>query len=76
MVLAELDISGRPDDFFRYYSDEQTAQFLATVAKVCVCVRVRACACVCVRVRACVCVCVRRNLSLCSCACALAQASS
>ena len=55
MVLAELDISGRPDDFFRYYSDEQTAQFLATVAKVCVCVRVRACACVCVRVRACVC---------------------
>eukprot|EP00043_Microstomoeca_roanoka_P000114 m.26766 g.26766 ORF g.26766 m.26766 type:complete len:689 (+) comp10121_c0_seq1:129-2195(+) len=34
MILAELDFAGGPDDFFRYYTDEQTGKILATIGKV------------------------------------------
>ncbi|EGD78967.1 guanylate cyclase [Salpingoeca rosetta] len=33
-IMKVINFSGHPDDFFRYYSDEQTALFLSTVAKI------------------------------------------
>ncbi|EGD79412.1 NO-insensitive guanylyl cyclase III [Salpingoeca rosetta] len=33
-VMAEVDFDGRPDDFFRFYSNDQTGSFLTAVAKV------------------------------------------
>eukprot|EP00043_Microstomoeca_roanoka_P008648 m.83122 g.83122 ORF g.83122 m.83122 type:complete len:703 (+) comp14333_c0_seq2:65-2173(+) len=34
MILAELNFAGRPDDFFRFYSDAQTGRVLAIISKV------------------------------------------
>ncbi|EGD74225.1 NO-insensitive guanylyl cyclase III [Salpingoeca rosetta] len=34
MVLAEVNFAGSADDFFRFYTDEQTTAFLGAIAKV------------------------------------------
>ena len=34
-IFKQLNIQGRPDDFFRHYTDAQTFTFLELVAKVC-----------------------------------------
>ena len=50
MVQAEADIKGNATDFFRFYSDRETSQFLHLISKArfpCSYMRAHVCACVC-----------------------------